>query len=529
MDPAPKIEKHIITYMEKVLAIMVVVSGLVPLSGWLFHKPVLASLGEGFIPMAPSTALYFVFFGVLMLFFERTGKNAIVWRSGFIMILVSSLTAIVLLWFSFHSRYFHVETLGFSTTTLPNNLPTGHMSPLTAFCFLVTGLAFLTLLFNPEKSTVKAAMALGFSTILFLVTLNLLFAYLIGAPVFYDGNIIPPAVTTTVGFVFLGSGLMFFSGKQYAIESISLESYSRKTSLFLILVFIILAAGIVISGNFYFRSFEKNFKQQVGNNLISITELKIHQLTQWRNERLGDAEIIRHDEDFSELVASYLKDKNDRRIKTKLEKRLKLELEAYNYDAFSIFDINRQQQIAYPDINMERDSVLTKDIQTVLDNRKIFFRDFYKNLSDGGIYLQLLIPITDHSDTAKVIAVAALRINPHHYLYHGINEWPVVSQTAETSIVRKEGDSIVFLNDLRFIKNSALVFKWPLSDHELPAVRAVMGTRGVIEGTDYRNVPVLASVNAIGDSPWYIVDRIDISDVYEPLRERLRITVFMIS
>ena len=53
-------------------------------------------------------------------------------------------------------------------------------------------------------------------------------------------------------------------------------------------------------------------------------------------------------------------------------------------------------------------------------------------------------------------------------------------------------------------------------------MKAVLGQEGIVEGVDYRGVPVIAAVRAVPDSPWFLVARMDASEVYAPVRERLR-------
>ena len=63
----------------------------------------------------------------------------------------------------------------------------------------------------------------------------------------------------------------------------------------------------------------------------------------------------------------------------------------------------------------------------------------------------------------------------------------------------------------------------------MPAVKAVLGQKGIVEGMDYRGMPTLAALHAVPDSPWFLVARIDAAEVYAPLRERLRLTILLVS
>ncbi len=56
----------------------------------------------------------------------------------------------------------------------------------------------------------------------------------------------------------------------------------------------------------------------------------------------------------------------------------------------------------------------------------------------------------------RPLGVLKLRIDPHAYLYPFIQRWPTPSETAETLLVRREGNEVVFLNELKFQKDTAL-------------------------------------------------------------------------
>lgn len=85
------------------------------------------------------------------------------------------------------------------------------------------------------------------------------------------------------------------------------------------------------------------------------------------------------------------------------------------------------------------------------------------------------------------------------------------------------------LNELRFKKDSALRLRVSAKDgKELPAVKAVLGQQGIVSGLDYRGVPVTAAIRAVPDSPWFLVARVDTSEVYGPLRGRLWVTIALV-
>jgi len=58
----------------------------------------------------------------------------------------------------------------------------------------------------------------------------------------------------------------------------------------LILLFIVLAAGILTTGYLSYRNYERQFRIETERQLSAIAELKVNELVQWRKERLGDAD-----------------------------------------------------------------------------------------------------------------------------------------------------------------------------------------------------------------------------------------------
>jgi len=96
-----------------------------------------------------------------------------------------------------------------------------------------------------------------------------------------------------------------------------------------------------------------------------------------------------------------------------------------------------------------------------------------------------------------------------------------VQGAAETLLVRRDGEDALFLNELKYVQNTALDMCVPLENTEVLAVKAVLGQVGIAQGLDYRGVRVIGHLSAVPESPWYLVARMDTAEAYAPLRERL--------
>jgi hypothetical protein len=87
---------------------------------------------------------------------------------------------------------------------------------------------------------------------------------------------------------------------------------------------------------------------------------------------------------------------------------------------------------------------------------------------------------------------------------------------------------VLYLNELRHRKNTALNLKFPLSKVNLLATKAVNGFEGVTEGIDYRNIPVIGALSKIPGLPWYMVAKTDKNEILEPFQRYSVITVVVI-
>jgi len=62
--------------------------------------------------------------------------------------------------------------------------------------------------------------------------------------------------------------------------------------IWLIIVFILVVSGIMISGGWFYQSQKSQMEQSVTNELTAIAELKVDQITSWLGERIGDSNVI---------------------------------------------------------------------------------------------------------------------------------------------------------------------------------------------------------------------------------------------
>jgi len=236
---------------------------------------------------------------------------------------------------------------------------------------------------------------------------------------------------------------------------------------------------------------------------------------------VDDAAIFFNNPPFSILVRRFLEKPEDADAQHQLFDWLGKYSNHDDYDQVRLMDAQSVTRLSIPAELNPAHSNTVRAASEVLRTGQITLLDFYRDTHDLRVRLDVLIPIFDEADANRPLGVLILRIDPAIYLYPFIQRWSTPSLTAETLLVRREGNEVVFLNELRFQTNTALNLRAPLDRVAMPAVQAALGREGIMDGIDYRGVPVMAVLRTIPDSPWSLVARMDAAEAYAPMRKQL--------
>jgi signal transduction histidine kinase len=291
------------------------------------------------------------------------------------------------------------------------------------------------------------------------------------------------------------------------------------------MIFLLLSALIGALGFRLYLNEKLEIRNKIQSDLSAIADLKANLITVWRKERIADAMVIYRNQSVAREVIDYLEKPEDRLLSSRLLSWMNAIVEHNGYASVLLFDKAQKLRLGTRDEG-QSGSLDWECFQEAVKSGKVVISDLYRRVDREKIRMDLCIPIgiTRTSETAGVIV---LRIDPYRILYPTIQSWPTPSPSAETLIVRNEKDRVVFLNELRHRKNSALSFSLPLNTPQLPAARVVQGKFGVTEGVDYRGVPVLAALRPIPETSWYMVSKVDSAEVYSPIRERAWVIIIV--
>jgi PAS domain S-box-containing protein len=134
-----------------------------------------------------------------------------------------------------------------------------------------------------------------------------------------------------------------------------------------------------------------------------------------------------------------------------------------------------------------------------------------------GLTLEIAVPIS--RPQGPVEGVLLLGSDPESSLFPAVETWPVARRTAESVVVRREGEEVLYLSRMSERDRGPFSERRPLRETGWATVQAVLG-RETGEALDYRGRAVLFAGRAVEGSPWLVVAKIDDAEVIAPARER---------
>lgn len=291
-------------------------------------------------------------------------------------------------------------------------------------------------------------------------------------------------------------------------------------------VFAVVSAALLAGGYGYYRMEAQRIHHEQYQNLAAIAEMRSEQILGWRKERLADASRVAKGPVLRKDVAEISRHTDTPGLRDELKKILVVGQEGGSYSNIFIFTPDGKKLHAAQDVPELLESATRQAIKETLTRQEPVLSDFFF-ASDGRVYIDVVAAVRD--DDGHLLAVVILRSDAAAYLYPIIQSWPTPSRSAETLLVHRDGDSIVFLNQLRHRSRSALSLRLPLTQADVPAVQAARGRKGIFHGMDYRNVEVLADLRPIPDSPWFMVTKMDADEILAEARYRAYAISFVVA
>ena len=290
-------------------------------------------------------------------------------------------------------------------------------------------------------------------------------------------------------------------------------------SRWLVAALILLLGGTIAVGTWFYRAEQVHMRQRAEAELEAVAGLKVKEIADWRQGQLGEGRELMASMFFGQGVGRWLAGPQTAPAE-EIQSRFRGLRDHYHYTDIVLTDPEGQARLSLSGRLNRLDAVESRSLAVALRDRTPVLTDLYTG-EDRQPHLSTITPVFSSAESpAQPVGAVILKLDVEQFLYPLIQSWPTPSRTAETLLVRRDGDSVLFLNELRHQTNTALKLRLPLTKTDVPAVKAVLGQRGVVHGTDYRGVEVVSVLKAIPGSPWFMVAKMDAAEVFAAWRTR---------
>jgi PAS domain S-box-containing protein len=287
------------------------------------------------------------------------------------------------------------------------------------------------------------------------------------------------------------------------------------------LLFVALALVVPLLGFSFAKLQTPQIEREATDNLQAIARLKAEQIENWLHDRRADGEVLAASSDFGARIQKFIDGKREPRDARPILEHFAGLLEAYDYCGILLLDSRGQLALSqgeHRDIWPAARALAARAISRQQVQRGELFR-----VEPGHVHLDWAVPVViNDAQGRRAIAAILLRVDANKFLYPLIQTWPTASLSAETLLVRRDGEAVAFLNELRHRQGTALTLRLPANTPALPAAVAIDATQpGSLQGRDYRGKEVLAAYRRVVGTDWHIVAKIDCDEVLVPLWQSL--------
>ncbi|MES2958648.1 MAG: PAS domain-containing protein [Pseudomonadota bacterium] len=260
-------------------------------------------------------------------------------------------------------------------------------------------------------------------------------------------------------------------------------------------------------------------RQRVSERLQAVAALRDAEVENWIERHLALARFLRTSVQWLEFFEHWQQrgdlDARDRLLARAIEFR-----KASDADAALLFSPRGEllaQESGAPSPVPEQLRTL---VQQAAASGEAGHTSIYRADADAlPLRMDVVIPVRGAGSATQGVVV--VRIDAARALLPGLQAWPVPSASSEVVLWRQVDDTLVMQSESRLVPGAALRLSIPWRDSDLPVARVIRGdvAPGVaLVGVDYRGVAVLATARPVRSTGWWLVAKVDLSEVDAPAR-----------
>lgn len=266
--------------------------------------------------------------------------------------------------------------------------------------------------------------------------------------------------------------------------------------------------ALVVAVVWYYLRQKEAIEFTAAKEVTAIAEIKVKQIVNWRLERLGDGhmlEVSGMQRMASDVISGRTIGPMARGDMLNVMRYMETQ---FLYTGAALVDRDARIRLEL-NLTQSNPSRIGELGRAASRSKHVALEDLYWDANLHRHLMAVSVPVQD-------LGAFILTIDPERFLYPLVKKWPVPSATGETMLVRREGNTVVNLSGSRpppeFASRSASTAS---GGHIQSGNRQVDWMSDQSEGHEGR---VLGTVLPVPDSSWFVVAKIDASEVDAPVK-----------
>lgn len=284
-----------------------------------------------------------------------------------------------------------------------------------------------------------------------------------------------------------------------------------------LLVFFLATLLIIGTGFGAFKYFSGMLVREAQENLRAIAKLKSSHIELLIDEDTKDASVFAARPAVRQLLDRNVTGQRRLDLETLLATVTAETVATYGYR--EIFVVDAALLIVAPRADSTLPSAERRALEAAIERREAVLSDIHVG-DEGEPDYGIASPVFRDGDPgAPVIGAVFFEVGVNRHLYPLLKSWPTPSPSAESSLLRRDGDEVVVLSPLQQDPSARpLSIRFPMNDARRLGVQAVTMREALIEARDSRGREVIAASYPVARTPWIIVSKVDREEIEGPVK-----------
>ncbi len=291
---------------------------------------------------------------------------------------------------------------------------------------------------------------------------------------------------------------------------------------------VVVATLVAVTGGvLFYREQERSLREKAETELTAIAQLKIEQIASWREQHMKTAERLSSSRLFAENVQAWIDQPTPAR-ESGIRQRLLAERPSGDYYDVILVDTRGDVLLRLDETGHSMHEGLPEIVREAVANGEPVLAALHDGPEGAPPHIDVIAPLAfEVNGERRSPGAVVLQSDLRDSLFPIVESWPTPSESAETVLVTRSGDDMKVINRRRHAAEGPSVLV-PLTQTEHVAVQAVLGSRGIVEGSDYRGVPVVAHLAEVPGSGWFMVAKVDRIEAFAEWRSRAQLIVLLV-